>query len=159
MEQLLIHLFGDYVTQTDWMARTKTQKFFAAFVHATIYSIPFVLLTQSPVALFVIWFTHLLIDHYRLARYVVFAKNWITDTTLKWSDCSGTGYHKDSPAWLSTWLLIIVDNFMHLAINYSAIRWLSFMVNIECVLAVFGVIVFIAVMYVLLDNPDSGGYT
>jgi hypothetical protein len=124
MEQLLIHLFGDYVTQTDWMARTKTQKLFAAFVHATIYSIPFVLLTQSPVALFVIWFTHLLIDHYRLARYVVFAKNWITDTSLKWADCSGTGYHKDSPVWLSTWLLIIVDNFMHLAINYSAIRWL-----------------------------------
>lgn len=124
MEQILLHLLGDYVTQTDWMARTKTQKLLAAFIHATVYTIPFLLLTKSPVAIFVIWFTHILIDHFRLARFVVFAKNWITDTSLKWVDCSVTGYHKDVPPWLSFWLLIIVDNFLHLAINYISIKWL-----------------------------------
>lgn len=149
MEQLLIHLLGDYVTQTDWMARTKTSKFFAAFIHATIYSIPFLLLTQEVLPLFVIWITHLFIDHYRLARYVVFAKNWVTDRNLKWADCSSTGYHKDTPAWLSTWLLIIVDNILHLTINYVVLRWLNFSVDgfsvILPMFIVFGCILLYAV--------------
>jgi hypothetical protein len=124
MEQLLIHLFGDYITQTDWMANEKTKRTFAAFAHATVYSIPFLLITTSITALFVIWITHLVIDRYRLARYVVFAKNWIGDRSMKWEDCIATGYPKDRPVWLAVWLLIIADNTMHLIINYSALRWL-----------------------------------
>ena len=124
MEQLLLHLLGDYITQTDWMARTKTQKFLAAFIHATVYAIPFILLTNSVFALFIIWSTHLLIDRFRLARFLVFSKNWITDNSLKWSECSSTGYPNTAPVWLTTWLLIIADNTMHLCINYIAIKWL-----------------------------------
>lgn len=124
MEQLLLHLVGDYVTQTDWMAREKTKRNTAALAHAVVYTIPFVLLTQSLAALWVICFTHFVIDRYRLARYVVFAKNWITDRSLKWADCSATGYPASAPAWLSVWLLIIADNTLHLCINYAAIRWL-----------------------------------
>lgn len=126
MEQLLIHLLGDYIFQTEWMASNKTKSLLPAFTHATVYSLPFLFLTSSPLALFVIWLTHLLIDHYRLARYVIFAKNKVTDLSLKWEDCSGTGFHKDVPAWLSVWLMIIVDNTLHLFINYSVLRWLSF---------------------------------
>lgn len=126
MEQILLHLFGDYISQTDWMAKNKTSRLFVAMLHAAIYTLPFLLITQSPVALLVMWFTHVLIDHFRLARYVIFAKNWITDTKLKWVDCVATGYHKDTPPWLAFWLLIIVDNFLHLVINYSSIRWLNF---------------------------------
>lgn len=125
MEQLLLHLIGDYLTQTHWMATEKTRRTLAAFCHATVYSLPFLLLTQSAAALFVIWSTHLVIDRYRLARHVVFAKNWITDRSLTWADCSGTGYHKDVPPWLSVWLLIAADNVLHLCINYSALRWLG----------------------------------
>ena len=124
MEQLLIHLWGDYITQTDWMANNKTKRNLAAFAHATVYTLPFLLLTQSLTALLVIGITHFYIDRYRLARYVLFAKNWITDRTLKWADCNATGYHKDVPAWLSIWLMIIADNALHLTINYAAIRWL-----------------------------------
>lgn len=124
MEQLLLHLIGDYLTQTHWMATEKTRRTWAAFCHATVYALPFVLLTQSLAALFVIWSTHLLIDRYRLARYVMFAKNWVTDRSLTWVDCQGTGYHKDVPPWLSVWLLIAADNTMHLCINYFALRWL-----------------------------------
>lgn len=123
MEQLLLHLIGDYVTQTDWMARHKRVNWRAAMVHAWVYSLPF-LLIGSGQAFFVIWFTHYLIDHHGLARYVVFAKNWATDRTLRWENCKATGYPPDAPPWLAVWLLIIADNTLHLCINYAALRWL-----------------------------------
>lgn len=124
MEQLLLHLIGDYITQTNWMATEKTRKGIAALSHATVYAIPFLLLSPSIGAIFVIWGTHFFIDRYRLARYVVFAKNWITQPSLKWDDCNATGYHKDMPPWLAFWLLIIADNTMHLCINYIALSML-----------------------------------
>ena len=124
MEQILLHLLGDYITQTDWMANEKTKKAWAAFCHATVYSLPFLLLTRSLPALFAIWGSHLIIDRYRLARYVVFAKNWTTNQSLTWADCQGTGYPSQTPPWLAVWLMIIADNTLHLCINYAALRWL-----------------------------------
>lgn len=122
MLQLLLHLIGDYITQTDWMAKNKTKSHVAAAAHAVVYSLPFLLLSPSWLAFAVILGSHFLIDRYRLARVVVFAKNWTTNRSLTWADCSGTGYHKDDPAWLAVWLLIVADNTLHLAINYVALR-------------------------------------
>lgn len=124
MEQLLLHLIGDYLTQTNWMATEKTRRNLAAAIHAFVYGLPFILLTHSANAFAVIIATHYVIDRYRLARFVVFAKNWITQPSLRWADCNATGYHKDTPPWLAFWLLIIADNTLHLCINYGAIRWL-----------------------------------
>lgn len=124
MEQLILHLIGDYLTQTDWMAREKVKRSWAALVHAVVYTLPFMLITQSALALSVIAVSHFLIDRFRLARYVVFAKNWVTDTSLTWDDCKATGYPSSTPPFLSVWLMIIADNTLHLSINYAAIRWL-----------------------------------
>ncbi len=124
MEQLILHLIGDYVTQPHWMAENKTKRLWVAALHGAVYSLPFLLLTQSASAMAVIFGSHVLIDRYRLARYVVFAKNKIAAPQLAWADAYGTGYHKDVPPWLSVWLLILADNTMHLAINYVALRWL-----------------------------------
>lgn len=125
MEQLLLHLVGDYLTQTNWMANGKTKSWWPAFIHAFTYSLPFFFVTQSVPALFVILWSHFLIDHYRLARYLVFFKNWLNQPfTMKWKECSKTGYPDSTPDYLAFWLLIIADNTCHLAINYSAIRWL-----------------------------------
>lgn len=124
MEQLILHLIGDYVTQTDWMARRKTHRLWIAALHALIYSLPFFLLSPSWLAVLVIFSTHVVIDRYRVARFVIYAKNKITDPGLSWADASATGHHKDTPEWMAFWLLILVDNTMHLAINYSALRWL-----------------------------------
>ena len=124
MIQLILHLVGDYITQTDWMAKNKTKNSLAAGSHALIYSLPFLLLKPSWTAFAVILGTHFLIDRFRLARYVVFAKNWVTQPSLRWADCSTTGYPNDAPPWLAFWLLIIADNTLHLCINYAAIRWL-----------------------------------
>ncbi len=124
MEQLILHLVGDYVTQTDWMAKKKLESFAVALLHAGVYALPFLLITSSALALATIFVSHAVVDHFRLARYLIFAKNWTTDRGLQWADCAATGFHKDTPAWLAVWLLIAVDNTTHLAINYAALRWL-----------------------------------
>ena len=124
MEQLLLHLLGDYITQTDWMAREKVRRSWAALVHAVVYGVPFMLITSSVNALAVILVTHFIIDRFRLARYVVFAKNWLNQPSLRWADCCDTGFPKNVPIWMATWLMIITDNTMHMMINYAALRWL-----------------------------------
>lgn len=124
--QLLAHAVGDYVLQSDWMANEKTKKTTVAFVHAIVYTLPFLFLTQSPLALAVICVTHALIDRFRLAKYVAYAKNFLAPKSYhyKWEDCSGTGYHKDRPPFLAVWLLIITDNIMHVLINALALTYL-----------------------------------
>jgi hypothetical protein len=123
---LLAHLVGDYILQSDWMANEKTKRWLPAWAHAVTYGLPFLLVTQSPTALAVIVVTHAVIDHYRLARHVVWAKNFLAPRAWwhPWSECSATGYHKDRPPWMTVWLMIIADNAMHLIINVAAVHYL-----------------------------------
>lgn len=124
MEQLILHLIGDYVTQTDRMANEKISDIKMAFLHAFIYSVPFFLLDISIAAFLMIFISHALIDRYRVAKYIIYARNYLHDRSLKWIECKGTGYHQDKPAWLTVWLMIIADNTLHLSINYLAIAYL-----------------------------------
>lgn len=126
MEQLILHLIGDYLTQSDWMAKNKTRASFPAFVHALFYSLPFLWLTTHIPAIVCIFATHFLIDRFRLARYVCWAKNFLAPrgSNLPWIFCSATGYDNERPQWMAVWLLIIADNTLHLAINYAVLRWL-----------------------------------
>ncbi|MFM9589887.1 DUF3307 domain-containing protein [Streptomyces scabiei] len=123
---LLAHLAGDYLIQSDWMANEKTKRWWPAWAHAITYGLPFLLVTQSPLALVVIVVTHAVIDHYRLARHVVWAKNFLAPRSHwhPWSECSATGYHQDRPIWLTTWLMIVCDNTVHVIINACAVYWL-----------------------------------
>lgn len=125
-DQLVAHAVGDYLLQSDWMAARKTSRLWIALVHGVTYALPFLLLSPSPAALAVIVGTHAVIDRWRLARFVVFAKNWLAPRAWwhPWSECSGTGYHRDRPAFLAVWLLIIADNVLHVAVNAAALRWL-----------------------------------
>ena len=127
MLQLILHLIGDYLLQSDWMALNKTKCSKAAAAHALTYSLPFLILDPSAVAFAVICITHFFIDRFRLARYVVYAKNLILGPKKywhKWEDCKETGYHKDVPQWLSLWLLVASDNTIHLLINWAASSYL-----------------------------------
>jgi hypothetical protein len=123
-DQLLIHALGDYILQTNWMANEKTKRSTAAIAHVVTYTIPFLALTQSWKALAVILVTHFAIDRWRLARFVVFSKNWIGGERRPWSECSGTGYHSSLPPFMAVWLMIIADNVMHVTINGLALRYL-----------------------------------
>jgi hypothetical protein len=127
MLQLILHLIGDYLLQSDWMALNKTKCSKAAAAHAITYSLPFLILEPSLAAFLVICITHFFIDRFRLARYVVYAKNLILGPKKyrhKWKDCKETGYHKDVPQWLSLWLLVASDNTIHLLINWAALSYL-----------------------------------
>lgn len=182
MNQLIAHLFGDYILQSEWMAVNKAKRSWPALVHVVLYSLCFVPLcwvaaqhiperqvevqptrviihaadfTSKAVnidghykepaqdipakfhwlALLVILSTHFLIDRFRLARYVVWAKNWLGpwapnywEQRMSWKACERTGYVPEDrggpPNWMQVWLLIIADNTLHLAINYAALRWL-----------------------------------
>jgi hypothetical protein len=110
-DQILAHLFGDYILQSHWMAQNKTKASIAAGVHAVAYTIPFVAISRNPYALVLICFSHFVIDRWRLARFVVWLKNG------PWLPITATGYQDDVPAWLSVWLLIIADNTIHIACN------------------------------------------
>jgi len=123
MEQLILHLVGDFVTQSDWMARNKGRHTGPALCHVVSYSFPF-LLIGSAAAVGVIFATHFVIDRFRLVRYLIWAKNWLAPHPCPWAQCSETGFHKSTPEWLATWLMIVVDGTLHLACNYCALRWL-----------------------------------
>lgn len=171
-DQILAHLVGDYILQSDWMANEKTKRSLAAAVHALTYALPFLFLRPSLAAFAFIVVTHFVIDRWRLARYVCWAKNFIAPPKQKemahltfidgserwietkwgepafkdefailiqsppraWLDyerrmqppfayCSATGYDPTRPAWLTTWLLIIADNTLHLICNGIALRY------------------------------------
>lgn len=138
MEQLLIHLFADYWLQNDWMALNKKEKWLPAIVHGIVYTIPFLLLTKSIVALLVICITHVIIDHTNIVQRLNQIKNWdfkedsccsfLPDNQI---GCSfkqinfklRDGYYA-RPLFIRIWLIIIQDNILHLIINYLSIKYL-----------------------------------
>ncbi len=88
-DQFFWHLVGDYTIQSDWMAQRKTKEWVPAIAHAFTYAFFFTFLTWSPAALFFIFFSHLIIDHYRLARYVCFAKNYLFGPRYSYDEGDG----------------------------------------------------------------------
>jgi hypothetical protein len=116
---LLAHLAGDYLLQPHWMSQEKTTRWSVAATHGVIYGVAHLLVTRSLWRLAVIAGTHAVIDRYRLAKHISWAKNQIGPARIRqpWQECEATGYPPETPPWLAVWLMIIVDNTMHLFIN------------------------------------------
>lgn len=119
----LFHLIGDYLTQNDWMASNKTKFSSIAALHAFIYSMPFIFIIHNPNGQInyywlIIIVSHFFIDRYRLAIYWIKLVNWNWVST-------NFGYDENKPAFMSIWLMIIVDNVFHLLFNSVSI-YLSF---------------------------------
>jgi len=106
MEQLLIHLFGDYFLQTDKQALNKKKSSLQCFLHCLTYSLPFLLIASFQSVL-VIGITHFLIDRWDIVPYIIYLKNGNKKQVEK-----------------RIWLTIIIDNTFHLIINYFAIKYL-----------------------------------
>lgn len=123
---LVAHLVGDYVIQSHWMATDKTRQWLPAIIHGIVYTLPFIFITQSLPALLVIAGTHIIIDHYRLAKHIAFAKNFLAPKSQwpSWEDSKATGYPSATPPWMAVWLMIILDNTVHILINIGAVLWL-----------------------------------
>ena len=124
-DQLVAHAVGDYVLQSEWMATEKTKRSLPALVHCLTYTLPFLFLTQNTYTLAVIAGTHFVIDRWQLARYVTWAKNRPWPGSAPWSESRQTGFHPDTPRWLSGWLVIIVDNVMHVVTNGLALHFIG----------------------------------
>jgi hypothetical protein len=123
-EVILAHMVGDYLLQSHWMAVEKTKHWWPAIVHGVAYGLPFLLITQNVWALLVIVGTHIVIDRYRLARHVTWFKNQVGPAEFRpsWEEAKvNAGFSANTPAWLSTWLMIIADNTLHVLINIAAI--------------------------------------
>ena len=117
VDQLVAHAIGDYVLQSDWMAKEKTRRSLPALVHCLTYLVPFLFLTQDLLALALIAGSHFVVDRWHLARYVAWIKNRPWPGTRPWSECRETGFNPDVAPWLSGWLVIIIDNILHIVTN------------------------------------------
>jgi Protein of unknown function (DUF3307) len=69
-DQLVAHVVGDYLLQSDWMAREKGRRWLPAAVHAILYAVPFVLLGPSLKGWLAIAASHFVLDRWRVARFV-----------------------------------------------------------------------------------------
>ncbi len=121
IQRLLAHMAGDYVLQSHWLATEKVKSHTPAALHAASYTACFLPLTRNWKALAIIGGTHFVIDRWRLARHLVWLKNQVAPAAYR-PEHTATGYGPDTPVWLSTWLMIIVDNSVHLGINEWALR-------------------------------------
>ena len=118
-DDLLCHAIGDYILQSDWVALNKSRRSDVALLHAALYSLPFLALTHSRAALAIIAGSHFVIDRWRLARYLIWAKNWLSPEPylpLAAAD-PVTGFPPERPAWMTFWLFVVIDNTLHILIN------------------------------------------
>lgn len=125
-DQIVAHLVGDFLLQNDWMAREKSRNSLACLAHVLFYTLPFLLITQSPAALAVIAGTHFAIDRWALVRALVWARNAPFPDHRSWRECLGTGgFHPHTPEFLARFLYIAFDNIVHIVINGLAIYYLG----------------------------------
>lgn len=121
MEQLLLHLFGDFVLQNDYVGTTKKKKttkgLLYCIFHCTTYAIPFLLITNWMGA-FLIGFTHFLIDRWDFVGWFNSKKNFVKTR-------ENFGFNLDRPFAISIWLYIITDNTIHLILNWFIISYFN----------------------------------
>ena len=117
MEQLLLHLFGDFIVQNDNVGVRKKEKswtgLFYCTYHCIAYSIPFLLITDWK-ACILIGLGHFLIDRWNLVSYFIKSKNFV-------NTIENFGYKPERPFAITIWLYIIQDNTIHLIWNFIII--------------------------------------
>jgi hypothetical protein len=124
-DQIVAHIVGDYILQSDWMVTEKARSSFACLVHVVAYTLPFLFITLVPETLLVIAGTHFLIDRWRLPRYLIWVKNLPFPGRRPFAECHSTGYPPDTPDGLARLLYLIIDGICHILINGAAIHYLG----------------------------------
>lgn len=147
MEQLLCHIFGDFLAQSDYMAMNKSKRTIPCLIHVLLYISVFLFLTTSWKALLVIGGVHFVLDRFPIIiKRLIWMKNHISPNGcfVPFSKCEATGYYDnimyevtEKPYtkevvngfiprlnYVTIWLYIITDNFLHLLTNYLALKYL-----------------------------------
>lgn len=71
LDILALHLLGDYILQTEWMAQNKLKSVYARLVHVNVYAFPFLIWgayfygLQGVFFYVGVWITHFEIDSFR----------------------------------------------------------------------------------------------
>ena len=148
MEQLLAHLVGDYLLQSDWMAMNKSKRTIPCLDHVIVYTSVFLTLTTNLYALAIIGGVHFLLDRFPIiVRRLIWLRNHIGPTMkyVPFALCSITGCYDNvrnevenkpytreqingvSPRlnYVTVWLYIITDNLLHLLTNYLALKYFA----------------------------------
>jgi hypothetical protein len=148
MPQLLCHIWGDFILQSDWMAMNKSKRSLPCLVHVLIYTSCFLLLTLSWKALLVIGATHFILDRWHTPlKRLIWLKNHAGPgfKFVPFKKCEATGYYDNllnEVLWkpytreeingfgprlnfITIWLYIVTDNCLHLTINYLALTYLT----------------------------------
>jgi hypothetical protein len=62
LKLVFCHLVGDYVLQSDFIAKSKGENFYHLFVHCVLYCLPFYIVFGLTWQLMAIFMTHIVID-------------------------------------------------------------------------------------------------
>ncbi|MDT3395303.1 DUF3307 domain-containing protein [Streptomyces sp. B1866] len=125
-EGLLAHLIGDFVLQSEWLAAEKVKRWWPAVLHGLLYGLPFLFITRSLIALALIVGTHIVLDRYRAAKYLVWFRNLLAPAGRRpaWAEArTNYGSPRNVSRGLALGLLIVTDNTVHLSINFVALAW------------------------------------
>lgn len=59
---LISHFIGDYVLQTDFLAKTKGENWYHLIIHSLLYTVPFYIVFGFDIRLAILFASHMLID-------------------------------------------------------------------------------------------------
>ena len=76
---VMCHIVGDYVLQTDFIAKTKGENWYHLVVHCLLYCVPFYFVFGWCWQLYVVFLAHVVVDSLK-ARWKVI--NYVTDQVL-----------------------------------------------------------------------------
>lgn len=119
MEQLLLHLFGDFIVQNDYVALNKKKNTLKGWIyclwHCITYALPFLLISNWK-AVIGIGLTHFIIDKTNIVAHFLKLRNNV-------KDISNFGFLPERPFAITIWLLIFTDNTFHLICNWLFIKY------------------------------------
>lgn len=81
---IMCHLVGDYVLQSDFIAKTKGQNWYHLLVHCSLYVLPFYICFGLTLKLAYLFVVHVIVDSLK-ARYGKI--NYINDQALHYMAC------------------------------------------------------------------------
>jgi hypothetical protein len=76
---IFCHLIGDYVLQTDFIAKTKGENWYHLIVHRVLYCLPFFVVFGFNWQLSFIFITHMIVDPLKVRYNKI---NYVTDQLL-----------------------------------------------------------------------------
>ena len=97
MHWIYAHLIGDYIIQSDWMAKGKKTSSFICLIHVITYLIPFLLTELEYWQIILIGIEHFIQDR--------------TNIVVSSMKLTGSGLFAEK---LAPWSIIITDNIYHI---------------------------------------------